>query len=160
MPKGSSICTPISSTPSRRKAISTAAGTITQWHALQRVKGRKASQMTRNLDVCLQLRHHKHTHMQHVISSLWGHTVATAWQIPMLLFFWGTDGLAVVSTARRRVAHRQRNRQRISSIKRATNSPTLHGKGHEKGRGRFGGGEKEGQRDTCKLMGKVETKRA
>ena len=72
MPKGSSICTPISSTPSRRKAISTAAGTITQWHALQRVKGRKASQMTRNLDVCLRLRHHKRTHMQHIISSWWG----------------------------------------------------------------------------------------
>jgi len=56
MPKGSSICTPISSTPSSKKAMSTAAGTMAQWQALHRVKGRKASQMTRNLDVCLQCR--------------------------------------------------------------------------------------------------------
>ena len=49
MPKGSSIWTPISSTPNSRKAMVTAAGTMTQWQARHRVKGRKHSQMTRKL---------------------------------------------------------------------------------------------------------------
>ena len=100
MPKGSSIWTPISSTPSRRKAMRTAAGTMTQWQALQRVKGRKASQMTRNLDVCLR---HRHTHVLtcSLGSGDWTlYTVATAWQKNlMLVLFWGTGVLFGVSSA-------------------------------------------------------------
>lgn len=54
MPNGSSIWTPISSMPSRRKAMMAEAGTIAQWQDFQSVKGINTSQITRNLDVCLR----------------------------------------------------------------------------------------------------------
>jgi hypothetical protein len=54
MEKGSSTETPISSIPSNRKAMMTAEGTVAQPQDEYRDRGRKASQMVRKRDVCLQ----------------------------------------------------------------------------------------------------------
>ncbi len=53
MLKGSSICTPISSMASSRKARTPVAGIMARPHDFQRVKGMAVNQMIRNLDVCL-----------------------------------------------------------------------------------------------------------
>ena len=53
MLQGSSMLTPISSMPSSRKAMTAAAGVVSQRHWSHSVKGRMVTQMTRILLVCL-----------------------------------------------------------------------------------------------------------